>query len=392
MIPTLPRITLARGKARPLWAGHPWVYSGAIQSAEAAPPGSLVDVFDDGGAHVGVGTWHGGARIAVRMLGRELPDGGLQALIRERVATARRLRARFGLPSEATTAYRLLNGEGDGLPGVLCDVLGDLAAVQVTTVAAESWIPDVLDAVGLPRAHVSVPDDAARMEGLDPGDRLGRGDLEEHAVFRENGITWTLKPGRGQKTGFYADQRENRRAVGPLAAGGTMLDAFCYTGGFGLNAARAGAREVVGVDSSGPAVSVAAGTAKANGIDCATFHKEDVMRFLRGLGERTFDVVVLDPPKLARSRDALDDAYLKYRAFNVEGLRHVSPGGFLVSCSCSGLVSEELFLRMLTDAAHLAERRLTVHWTAGAGPDHPIPAAFPEGRYLKVVVASVGAP
>ena len=352
--------------------------------------GDLIRVRDHEGRSLGLATFSPTARIAARMLGaEELPEGGMPALIASRVAAARARRAAFGLPSAETTAYRLVNGEGDGLPGVMVDVLGPLASVQLTTAGAERWLPAILDAVGLEQAVVSVPEDSGRLEGIAPGQRFGRGELEEHITFLENGISWSLLPGKGQKTGFYTDQRENRRAVAGLARGGELLDCFCYTGGFALNALRAGATAVVGADSSGPAVSVAAGTARQNGLEGATFHREDVLRFMRGLGTRTFDVVVLDPPKLARRRDTLDDAFRKYRAFNVEGIAHVRPGGFLVSCSCSGLVDEAMFIRRLTDAAHAARRRMTVHRISGAGPDHPTPVALPEARYLITVIASL---
>lgn len=385
------RVILQRGKARPIWAGHPWIFSGAIERAEVpeGAPGGVVAVCDHNQKRMGVGTYNPTARIAVRMLGADLPAGGIAELIKQRIDAARRLRAQFGLPNEQTTAYRLLNSEGDGLPGVIIDIFGTLASVQLTTAAAESWREHILAALDQPIVTVSVPVDSARMEGIAPGDRFGRGDDEEHVALMENGLTWQLKPGKGQKTGFYTDQRDNRRLVGQLAAGGSVLDAFCYTGGFGLNCAQAGATEVVGVDSSGPAVSVAAGTARQNGLTNTSFHKEDALRFLRGLGDRCFDMVVLDPPKLAKSQKNLHDAISKYRAFNVEALKHTTPGGFFVSCSCSGLVDESMFQRLLTDAAHYAKRRLFVHEVRGPGPDHPWPVALGEGRYLTVVIASV---
>ncbi len=335
-----------------------------------------------------MGTYNSQARIAVRMLGPS-PIEDIGEFVRERVLAAVRLREHLGLPNANTDAFRLINGEGDGLPGVMCDRFGDLASLELSTAAAERWLPTLLDALDAPRVSVRVPVDSARMEGIAPGQRLGRGDHEEHVTLRENGLSWRLKPGKGQKTGFYTDQRENRAAVATLAAGGTVLDTFCYTGGFGLNAARAGATEVIGVDSSGPAISVAAGTAKVNGLESTTWHKEDALRFMRSVGERQFDTVILDPPKLARTRDGLDDAYRKYRAFNVEGMSRVSPGGWFVSCSCSSQIDEKMFLRMLTDAAHLAQRRLTVHRISGTGPDYPLPVSFSEGRYLICVIGSV---
>ena len=196
------------------------------------------------------------------MLGFEF--GPLEAELRRRIRAARELRARFGLPGPTTTAFRLVNGEGDHLPGVIVDVFGQLVSVQLTTAAAESWLETLLNVLESELQPlgitVSVPEDSARLENIAPGDRFGRGELEAHVPFLENGIEWRLLPGKGQKTGFYSDQRDNRTRLAALCADASVLDCFCYTGGFGLNALKAGAREVVGVDSSGPAVSVAHGT------------------------------------------------------------------------------------------------------------------------------------
>ncbi len=372
-----------------MWAGHPWIYSGAIAEITPGPPvaGALVDVADADGKHIGIGTFHPAARIAVRMVARGVFSGDEGALVVSRVQRAAELRRALGLPSEYTTVFRLVNGDGDGLPGVVVDALGEVASIELSTSAAERWLPSILEAlqaIGFTAARVQVPEDAARLESMAPGDRFGFGDLDRHVVVLENGIRWNLRPDKGQKTGFYSDQRENRARVAAVAAGRSVLDLCCYVGGFALNAAKAGAREVVGVDSSGPAVSVAAGTAERNGLrEACTFHKEDASRFLKALEARTFDVVVLDPPKLARGREHLDDAYLKYRALNAEALRHVADGGLMFTFSCSGIVSEELFLRMVTDAAHLAGSvDVSVLQALGPGADHLTPIACPEARYL----------
>lgn len=389
--PSRPSVQLKKGKARPVWAGHPWVYSGALEPFPAqVTPGTLVSVLDDQGRYVGVGAANPTARIAVRMLGFEF--GPLEAELRRRIRAARELRARFGLPGPTTTAFRLVNGEGDHLPGVIVDVFGQLVSVQLTTAAAESWLETLLNVLESELQPlgitVSVPEDSARLENIAPGDRFGRGELEAHVPFLENGIEWRLLPGKGQKTGFYSDQRDNRTRLAALCADASVLDCFCYTGGFGLNALKAGAREVVGVDSSGPAVSVAHGTAEQNGLTGGTWHKEDVMRYLKA-DERQWDVLVLDPPKFARTRDALDDAFRKYLSLNALGLTRVKPGGLLMTCTCSGLVDDTMFLRMLTDAALSAGRRVTVLGVHGTGPDHPIPVACPESRYLTAVLARV---
>ncbi len=393
-----PRVVLKKGKARPAWAGHPWVYSGAIERVEGQieQSGQLVTLLDEQRRRIGFGTYNPTARIAVRIVGKELPAGGIRQLVHERVHRAVAIRAAFGLPSEETTAYRLINGEGDGLPGVIADVLGPLVSVQLTTAGAELWLEHLKDAIealvrvnGVPPSlWVSVPEDSARLENIAEGDRFGRGDLETHVPLLENGIEWRLLPGKGQKTGFYSDQRENRRRLAPLCAGKTVLDTFCYTGGFGLHALKAGAREVLGVDSSGPAVSVAHGTAKQNDLEGGSWLKEDAMRFLKA-DERLWDVVVLDPPKFARGKESLDDAFKKYLALNTLGLSRVRPGGLVLTCTCSGLVDDAMFLRMLTDAALHAGRQLHVHGVFGPGPDHPFPVACPEARYLTAVLATV---
>jgi len=352
-------------------------------------PGELVDVADAGGQHLGVGVYNPSARIAIRMVddsAAEMPRG---AWIQARVQAAKTLREQLKLPSDETNAFRLINSDGDGLPGVVCDQLGSLASVQITSAAAEQWLPEIMDALGHDIIHVSVPEDAAKMEGIAPGHRLGRGDYEEHISFQENGITWNLKPGKGQKTGFYTDQRENRRLVRDLAAGKRVLDCYCYTGGFSLNAAKGGASSVVGVDSSGPAVSVASGTAALNNIEGVRFIKEDALRYLKSLGDECFDCVILDPPKLVRHRAHREQGLRKYTAINAEGMRHVTPGGILVTCSCSGLVDNTQFQRMLAEAAHRAGRRLTMLDIRGPGPDHLVPMALEEARYLSVVVCRV---
>ncbi len=384
----LPQVTLKFGKAKPLWAGHPWVFSGAIKSVEGhVETGGLVEVRDQKGGIVGTGTWNPDARIAVRMLGPGVHDGNLSEVIGDRIEQARRLRKRCGLPNADTNAYRLVNGEGDGLPGLIIDIFGDYASVQCTTAAAESWRATILETLPQSVVHISVPEDSARMEGIAPGDRLGRGDRELHLALSEHGIEWRLKPGKGQKTGFYTDQRDNRLRVRALAAGQSVLDCYTYTGGFALNAAKGGASRVVAVDSSGPNVSVAKGTAELNGLS-VDFHHEDAVRFLKSTEEQ-FNIVILDPPKLARRRAGLEQAYAKYRAINVAGISRVTQEGILVSCSCSGLVDDSMFLRMLSDAAHSAGRQLRVLSVRSSGEDHPTPTAFIEGRYLTVVFAQV---
>jgi len=405
-------VYLKRGRANPVWRGHPWVFSGAIErTVGRAEPGDVADVYDADQRLIGVGFLNPRSQIAVRMLtrGPVFADDGLEtashgaepaiaALLASRIEDAARLRRRLGLPSAETTAYRLVNSEGDGLPGLVVDVYGPVAAVQYTALGmkrCEAAITAALKSTlaGTVTAIVEVGAGSfAQVEGFTSVTRVLSGDpavLEGPIPCLENGIQLLSDLRQGQKTGLFLDQRENRRRLGALCKGARVLDVYCYVGGFGLNALRSGATEVTAVDMSARALARVNEHAELNGLGPLTAVEADGFRFLEGVTPHSYDVVVVDPPKFARAQKDLAAAQKGYQRLNALALNAVKPGGLLATCSCSQLVEQEAFERLLAAAAQDAGRRVAVLESASQGPDHPVPPAFPEGRYLKFVLLGV---
>lgn len=386
---------LKRGRANPLWQGHPWVYSGAIAREEGAyEPGDVVDVCDAEGRYIGRGFVNPRSQIRVRMV-TPRDEAVDAALIARRVGEAAGLRTRLGLPSQDTTAYRLINSEGDALPGVVVDVYGEVCAVQFTALGMkrrEAELYDALEAALRPRAIVEVSAGGfAQVEGFASATRAVRGEAAaaEKVRCRENGLQLEVEPLHGQKTGMFLDQRENRRRLAALARDARVLDVYTYAGGFALNAMRAGAREALCVDASGRALERVRAHAALNGIERLETVEADAFRFLETVRPKSWDVVILDPPKFARARKDLEAALKGYQRLNTLGMNACAAGALLATCSCSQLVDEETFERVIAGAAKDAGRRVQILETASQGPDHPVPPAFPEGRYLKFVLCRV---
>lgn len=390
-------VKLRAGHVQPVWTGHPWVFAQAIASVDGSPSaGDEVDVTDPRGSLLGRGLWSPGSSVPVRIYTRrdEPVDDRLFA---DRIEAAVALRRDvLGLPADQTTGYRLVHAEGDGLPGLIVDVYDRVVAVQALTIGIERHLDAIVDAIverlGA-RTVIAAPAPAriAEREGLtDRSERALRGALDGPPTFLERGLRLTAQVG-GQKTGYYLDQRENRALVESFARGRRVLDLFTFTGGFALAAARGGAREIVAVDSSLVALEHAAEHAVANGLaESIRFHRGDVRKNLGGLPDReAFDLVILDPPKLAESRRDLASALRLYRHLNAMALRRLAPGGLFLTCSCSQLVSGADLVRTVSLAARDAGRTAAIVRTASQGPDHPVPLAFPEGRYLKVLLLHV---
>jgi 23S rRNA (cytosine1962-C5)-methyltransferase len=405
---TTTRIILKRGRASPLWHGHPWVYSGAVERTEGQPePGDLVEVCDAEGRLIGRGLINPRSQIVVRLLTRkeepldpERPEAvdaaALAVLIRRRIDDAVRLRRRLGLPSAETDAFRLVNSEGDGLPGLIVDRYGGAAAIQFTTLGLKRNEAAVFEALAaLPEPPDTLVEVAAagvaRVEGFPAVTRVVRGQLPEGGAVtcREAGVRLRVDPTSGQKTGMFLDQRENRVLLGRLAAGASVLDVYSYAGGFALQALRHGARAVTCVDSSARALERARTHAELNGLPGLTTVEADAFRVLEGVTPYAHDIVVVDPPKFARAQKDLPAALKGYRRLNALALSAAAPGGLLATSSCSQLVSAEDFERVVAGAAQDAGRRVTVLLSASQGPDHPVPPAFPEGRYLKFLLLGV---
>ena len=388
------RVVLCRGKARPLWFGHPWVYANAVERVEGeAAAGDIVSLVDHDGRFIGRGIFNPRSQIPVRLLTRK-EESIDAAFFAARLRDAQALRTRLKLPSTDTTAYRLVNSEGDGLPGLVVDVFGEAAVVQVTTLGLALRRDAIFDAVQAtlsPRTIYEVAGGSyAEVEGFVAQNRVVRGEARNLVPCLEDGLHFEAEPLAGQKTGMFLDQRRNRIRVGQLAGAGLrVLDCYAYAGGFGLQAARAGASEVTAVDSSPRAVVRIEAHAVANGVPVRAV-EADAFRFLETATPMSYDLVVVDPPKFARARKDLEAAIKGYERLNALALAVCAPGALLVTCSCSQNVGAQDFERIVAAAAKQAHREVRIVEGGGPGGDHPLPPAFTEGQYLKVLFVHVG--
>ncbi len=380
-------VRLRPGHVQPVWAGHPWVFAQAIASIDGAPAaGDTVTVVDPRGQFLGRGYYDPKSAIPVRLLSDE-PDEALEeAFLARRLDSAAKLRRDLGLPGPDTNGYRLVNGEGDGLAGLIVDVYGDVAVAQFLTPGTRRRADVLVGHVARASGARTVLD-ASKGEGdAAPGSRVLRGPDPTALVFRERGLEFEVPLDVTQKTGFYFDQREHRARVEALAQGRRTLDIFAFVGAFGLAAARGGAAEVTCIDSSPPAVATAALVARRNGLGERIEHmRADVKKALPDLARegRRYDLLICDPPKLAPTARHLDKGRRAYRKLNENALRLAEKGAFFVTCSCSAAVTPDDFLRILSVAARDAGRRISLFHLGLQAPDHPTPPGFPQGRYLK---------
>ena len=386
------RVVLQKGRARPLWFGHPWVYANAVARVEGEPaPGDVVALADHDGRLIGRGFYNPRSQIPVRLTTRaeEAVDA---AFLRARIARARAARQRLGLPSAETNVYRLVNSEGDDLPGLVVDVYGDAAVAQITTLGIAQRKEEIFDALeaelGVRTIFEIAPASYAELEGFAGGSRVARGASRSALPVVENGIKLEVEPLSGQKTGMFIDQRETRARVGGLARGARVLDCYAYAGGFALAAARGGAAAVTAVDSSARAVARVEAHAAANGVTIEAV-EADAFRFLETATPRAFDLVIIDPPKFARARKDLEAARKGYERLNSLALQATAPGGILVTCSCSQNVDAETFERIVAAGAKQAGREVRIFERRGPASCHQLPPAFPEGQYLKVLLGHV---
>jgi 23S rRNA (cytosine1962-C5)-methyltransferase len=390
-------VVLKAGHVQPVWAGHPWVYAQAVQRIEGgAVAGDEVAVTDPRGNYMGRGFYSPGSAIPVRLMARdrETPIDG--ALFRSRVRRAVERRRMLGLPSQETSAVRIVNAEGDDLPGLVVDIFGDVAVVQFGTIGMkrrEQAILDALDEALAPRAIVDRTSSAtARSERFTPGDGVVRGDTAFSALsFVERGLHYELPATLAQKTGFYLDQRPMRGRIEQLARGRRVLDAYSYVGAFAMAAARGGATEVVAIDESAIALEVGAECARKNGlIDRIRYARGDAREHLNAAGrEGGVDLVLCDPPKFAPTKGARTGALGAYQKLAQAACRATKPGGLLLFSSCSAAVGLDALTRALALGAREVNVRATVLERFFQGFDHPVVAAFPEGLYLKSVLALV---
>ncbi|PIE19887.1 MAG: RlmI/RlmK family 23S rRNA methyltransferase [Proteobacteria bacterium] len=401
-------VILKRGKSKPLWLGHPWIFSGAVHKVRGpvGDTGGPCEVVDERGNVLGYGHYNPHGQIAVRLLQHrrttelDFAPEPFDEILRARLHQAVARRRSVGLPAEDTDVFRLVNAEGDLLSGLVVDRLGDVAVAQLGSRAmydARELVASLVrQAAGVRRVALSINETASRLEAIPVMHEVyGEGGLDEApgaVQVRERGVRFEIDLANAQKTGFYADQRDNRQRFAKLCEGRSVLDAYSYTGGFGINAALAGATSVVMVDSSKPAIEQAVGNAALNGVaDRITGLHGDAVTFLKetqGRGDR-FERIVCDPPKLARGRAHLDDALKKYARINTLAMSALEPGGLLLTCSCSRHVSPNAFARMLTESGHRLRRSVQVLATWGQPTDHPTLSVAPEGRYLKAYLVAV---
>lgn len=388
-------LILKPGRERSLERRHPWVFSGAVAKLDGQPAaGETVRILAQDGRCFAVAAWNGLSNIRARVWDWHGDTPIDHAFFQARVARAAAARERRG----PRAAERLINAEADGLPGVIVDRYADIAVLQLSSAGAQHWRDAIADAVaalpGIIAVYEKSDADVLALEGLTPAHGVLRGASHTTSVeFEEDGLLVTADLAHGHKTGYYLDQRDNRARVAAHARDRRMLNAFCYTGGFGLQALAAGAASVLSIDSSAPALAQARMHVERNGLDPARCEwiEADVFKHLRLLRDqdRHFDLIVLDPPKFAPTAATAERAARGYKDINLLAFKLLAPGGLLATFSCSGGVDAALFRKIVAGAALDAGVAAQVLGQMHANADHPLALAFPEGEYLKGLLCRV---
>jgi 23S rRNA (cytosine1962-C5)-methyltransferase len=394
----LQRVVLKPGRDKSVKYRHPWIYSGAVARIEGdAEDGEVVGVCDASDALVARGFINRNSQILVRLFSWRMEDRVDDEFFRGRLDEAIHARADLW-SSGATDAVRLVFSEADGLPGLVVDRYGDYLVIQCGSLAMErrrDWIVAYLAERLRPAGILYRAEDEHReKEGLTGSNGVLSGQAPPSAVqIVEHGQRYWVDLTAGQKTGFYLDQRDNRRRIAPHCRGAIMLDVFSYTGAFAIAALRAGALSITQIESSAPAVEIARRNLELNGFSALEqdIRCENAFETLRRFrdAQRSFDAIILDPPKLAPSRAHLDSALRAYKDINLLAIKLLKPGGRLITFSCSGAVTAELFQEMLFHASLDARRDVQIIERLEQASDHPVLVTFPESRYLKGVVARV---
>jgi 23S rRNA (cytosine1962-C5)-methyltransferase len=392
-------IILKRGKEVALARKHPWIFSGAIfQSDKSITDGDLTDVFDSQGNWLCCGHYSGGS-IAVRVLSwaqtdnTDNPDTPDFWIKRFRDAWALRIMMRVN--EAETNCFRWVHGEGDQLSGLIVDVYGEVAVVQCHSIGMYKQIDLIAQALMQSSSDVITTVYNKSKEALPKmmAEQMENGFLLGDSVadiVSENGIQFRVDWVGGQKTGFFLDQRDNRKLLGELAFGKSVLNTFCYTGGFSIAALKAGATEVASVDVSAKAIALTDENVELNG-DIVTRHKTfcaDVLHFFKS-HNKAYDIVVVDPPAFAKSLDKRHNAVQGYKRLNMSAMSVLKPGGLLLTFSCSQVVDRDLFQNTIVAALLEAGREAQILKVLSQGPDHPVSASHPEGHYLKGLLLRV---
>lgn len=382
------QVILKKGREASARRFHPWIFSGAIQSIEGDPAsGTLVSVTDATGNVLGYGHFQKGT-ISVRLLTFSSQPPGPDFLV-GKIGAALQQRINTGVVGQATNCYRLVHGEGDGMPGLIIDMYHGVAVIQAHSAGFHNDRILVRDAL---MQTLKSDLSAVYYKGMSAGD--GKSESEylhgmgvlPHIVL-EHGNKFQVDWETGQKTGFFLDQRENRRLLGTLAAGRTMLNTFCYTGGFSVYALKAGAALVHSIDASERAIAVARQNITLNGFDAGQHECfcGDTFEFLKDKKDQ-YDLIVLDPPAFAKHKEARHQAMKGYQRLNAEAMRVIRTGGILFTFSCSQVVDRQLFYDTVVSSAIQSGREIQVLHTLSQPSDHPISMYHPEGEYLKGLV------
>lgn len=394
----MPSVKLKKGRDKSFNRKHPWIFSGAIDYIkDINTNGETVDIFSGDGKFLGYGSYSLHSQISVRVLSFNPEDKIDRDFIQYRIETAAQFRKQI-INLETTNAYRVINAESDSLPGLVVDKYGDFLVCQFLSAGAEFWkketieiLLNIFNPTGIfERSDVEVRE----KEGLQQfkGILYGK-EPEELIEILENGNKFLVDINLGHKTGFYLDQRDNRKLLETFSSEGEMLNCFSYTGGFSVYAIKAGASKVVNLDSSLEALSLAETNLTLNGIAPSKYEnvQDDVFKYLRKLRDtnKQFDVIILDPPKFAESVSQIEKASRGYKDINLLALKLLKKNGVLFTFSCSGHIVPELFNKIIADAATDAGREVHILKYLTQSPDHAMLTSFPEGLYLKGLVCKV---
>lgn len=389
------KIILKKGKEYSIERFHPWIFSGAIQKMEGSvTDGCWVEVLNFKNKTLGFGHYQNGS-IAVRMVsfGEQVPA---ENFWETKLSSALKMRNNSGLPAADTNAFRLIHGEGDGLPGLIVDYYNGATVLQAHDVGMHNDRQKIAQALAAVlgeslktvyyKSHGTLP---GKLRDAQQDEYLYGSSIAAHAVT-ENGNKFLIDWEEGQKTGFFLDQRENRKLLGDFSKGKKVLNTFCYTGGFSVYALHAGAELVHSVDASEKAIALTRKNLELNGYD-PNIHAcfaEDTFDFLKDK-QNEYDVIVLDPPAFAKHRDARHQAVKGYQRLNTEAIKKIKPGGIIFTFSCSQVVDRQLFYDTIVSAAIQASRQIKVLHHLSQPADHPVSIFHPEGEYLKGLVLYV---
>lgn len=379
---TYPCLVLRRKRERSLLFRHPWLFSGGIARVEGSPEeGDIVQVVSHEGKLMAYGFYSERSQITARLF--EFTDSPMEfdmGYWYQKLEKAKALRERL-LAGTSTNGYRLVHGEGDGLPGLVVDVYGDMVSVQMRNKGIQRLAPTILSFLSSSYSHVYSK--RSLRAGGSTGEWL-KGGIDT-VQFQENGLRFAVDPVRGQKTGFFLDQRDNRALVGRFSNGRKVLNMFSYTGGFSVYALAGGAKEVVSVDSSKSAMALCDQNIGLNAVD-KTLHSSmpvDCFQYLKQMNQGHFDLIVLDPPAFSKSPSTVKNASRGYKDLNLRAMRKIARGGLLFTYSCSQHISRDLFRKIVFGAALDAGRHIRIIAQMTQGLDHPIDICHPEGEYLK---------